>query len=144
MRSEPLVVVFVVRSFIVDKGKTLLIRRIHTDPHNPGKWECPGGKVDLGESLANARAREVLQETGLVTEPISGLAYVFDRFVLDGKLEDPPAVTIVNAAKITGGTFKLQDDEHNGSMWVTYKGLLMFDLTIETREAAHTLRRYLR
>lgn len=144
MRSEPLRVVFVMRSFVVRDGKTLLIRRVQTNSHNPGKWECPGGKVDVWESLASARAREVLQETGLITEPISGLAYVIDHQITDGRYIGLLSVTITNAAKIISGNISLQSDEHDGFGWVSYKGLLKFDTTLETAEAARALRRYLR
>ncbi|GAB4581544.1 MAG: NUDIX domain-containing protein [Anaerolineales bacterium] len=42
-------------------GRILLTRR--TDN---GRWCLPGGHVDPGESVAEATAREVLEETGLV------------------------------------------------------------------------------
>src|SRR3954453_20131468 len=45
-------------------GRLLLIRRGH-DPHR-GSWSLPGGRVESGESVAEAVEREVLEETGLV------------------------------------------------------------------------------
>jgi 8-oxo-dGTP diphosphatase len=45
-------------------GRLLLIRRGH-DPHR-GSWSLPGGRVEAGESVAEAVEREVLEETGLV------------------------------------------------------------------------------
>lgn len=38
--------------------------------YHPVGWELPGGKVDLGESVAEAAAREVFEETGLIIEPV--------------------------------------------------------------------------
>jgi 8-oxo-dGTP diphosphatase len=47
-------------------GRLLLIRRAH--PPEAGRWSLPGGKVEPGESLAEATAREVAEETGLDVE----------------------------------------------------------------------------
>ncbi|MBV9792435.1 MAG: NUDIX domain-containing protein [Actinobacteria bacterium] len=45
-------------------GRLLLIQRGH-DPE-AGRWSLPGGRVELGETDAQAVAREMLEETGLV------------------------------------------------------------------------------
>ena len=52
---------------VVDAGgSVLLTRRAASMRSYPGCWVLPGGGVDAGESLADAAAREVLEETGLV------------------------------------------------------------------------------
>jgi 8-oxo-dGTP diphosphatase len=50
-----------------DAGRLLLIKRGHA----PGKglWSIPGGRVEAGESDAEALIREVREETGLIVAP---------------------------------------------------------------------------
>jgi 8-oxo-dGTP diphosphatase len=53
-----------VGGIVVDeRGRLLLVRR-GTEPGR-GLWSVPGGRVEPGESDAEATAREVLEETGL-------------------------------------------------------------------------------
>lgn len=44
-------------------GAVLLVKRGH-DPER-GRWSTPGGSVEEGETLPQAAAREVLEETGI-------------------------------------------------------------------------------
>src|SRR5918912_1387120 len=48
---------------VVRDGAILLIRRARGAA--VGKWAIPGGRVEFGEGLKAAVAREVLEETGL-------------------------------------------------------------------------------
>ena len=45
------------------EGQVLLVRR--TRPPNEGLWSLPGGGLELGETLAEAGAREVREECGV-------------------------------------------------------------------------------
>ena len=54
-----------VAAVIVDEaGRVLVIRR-----RDNGKWEPPGGVLELDEAILEGLQREVLEETGLVVEP---------------------------------------------------------------------------
>jgi ADP-ribose pyrophosphatase YjhB (NUDIX family) len=61
---------------VIDDGRTLLIRR-GSEPLR-GQWSIPGGTLELGESLEDGVARELLEETGLEVRVLD-LIEVFDR-----------------------------------------------------------------
>lgn len=52
-----------VGAVVVDDGRLLLIRRGRGAA--VGQWSVPGGRVEAGETLAEAVEREVEEETGL-------------------------------------------------------------------------------
>jgi 8-oxo-dGTP diphosphatase len=57
-----------VGAIIVDElGRLLLIKRGH-DP-GAGLWSIPGGRVEPGETDAEALVRELREETGLTVKP---------------------------------------------------------------------------
>ncbi len=66
---------------MVHEGRVLLIRR-GKEPLR-GRWVVPGGTVELGESLEDAVAREVLEETGVRVRAREVLT-VFDRIERGG------------------------------------------------------------
>ena len=61
---------------IIDRGRAVLIRR-GTEPLL-GQWSIPGGTLEIGETLQEGVARELLEETGLEVR-VMDLIEVFDR-----------------------------------------------------------------
>lgn len=49
---------------VFHEGRVLLARRAN-EP-DAGKWGFPGGKIEWGESIAQAAEREIREETGIV------------------------------------------------------------------------------
>ena len=79
-REYPETPIVGVGAVIIENGRVALVKRGH-DPFI-GEWSIPGGALELGETVADAVRREVLEETTLVVEPIS-LLNVYDRVILD-------------------------------------------------------------
>jgi 8-oxo-dGTP diphosphatase len=65
---------------VVENGRALLIRR-GSEPLL-GEWSIPGGMLELGETLEQGVARELLEETGLEVRVLE-LIEVFDRIYLE-------------------------------------------------------------
>jgi 8-oxo-dGTP diphosphatase len=92
-------------------GRLLLIRRGH--PPGDGLWSLPGGRVEPGESDAEAVVRELIEETGLHVEP--------GRLVGSVERAGPAGVVYEiydYAAVATGGTLAPGDDAA-ATRWVT-------------------------
>ena len=89
------------------KEKVLLTRR-----SDNGRWCLPGGGMDPGESAAEACAREVLEETGLIVR-VGRLVGVYTTPNLmieypDGNRIQPVAFSF--EAKAFGGELTLSDE----------------------------------
>ena len=83
-------------------GRILLIRRGH--PPGEGLWSVPGGRVEPGETDAEAVVREVREETGLA---------VAVGALLGSVVREGPGATydiFDYAATPAGGTLRAGDD----------------------------------
>ena len=61
-RSDP--VDFAVGILMQENGDVLMAQRPEGKPY-AGYWEFPGGKVEAGETVENARRREFMEELGI-------------------------------------------------------------------------------
>ena len=80
-----------------DHGRALLIQR-----RDNGRWEPPGGVLELDESIEDGLRREVREETGLDVEPdtLSGIYKNMSRGI----------VALVFRCKVTGGQLTTNDE----------------------------------
>jgi 8-oxo-dGTP diphosphatase len=61
--SQALHSVSVAGVIVDDQGRVLVVRR-----YDNGRWEPPGGVLDVGESITHGLRREIAEETGLDVE----------------------------------------------------------------------------
>ena len=104
-----------------EQGRLLLIKRGH-EP-GAGLWSIPGGRIEPGETDAEALVREMFEETGLVVEvgPLIGRA---QRPGLAGAVIDIADY----AATVTGGTLRPGDDAAD-ARWVNIADLARLEIT---------------
>lgn len=58
-----------VHVLLVDDGDILLTQRRDPNPTFDGLWHLPSGKLDAGESVLQAAAREAEEEVGVLIDP---------------------------------------------------------------------------
>jgi 8-oxo-dGTP diphosphatase len=71
-------VVTVAVGILIDPQGRVLITRRAPQTHQGGLWEFPGGKVEPGETIVDALARELREELGvtvLISEPFMTLQH---------------------------------------------------------------------
>ena len=92
------------------EGRILLVK------HRPerggfwqGKWICPGGKLEYGETIEEGIKREVSEETQLEIELVAPLP-PFDRIVGADDEVSLHVIYIDYLARVTGGELKEGSD----------------------------------
>ena len=91
-------------------GRVLLVK------HRPerkgfwqGKWICPGGMLELGETIEEGIKREVGEETQLEIELVAPLE-PFDTVVRSDERVSLHIIYIDYLARVTGGELKVGSD----------------------------------
>lgn len=64
-KNSPLIVVAAV---IFDSSDSVLLSQRKLDKHYGGMWEFPGGKVEHGETIQRALARELREELDIIVD----------------------------------------------------------------------------
>jgi 8-oxo-dGTP diphosphatase len=87
-----------------DEANRILLGKRNKDPQR-GSWVIPGGKIRAFESIGDAAARELREETGLEVD-VQGQFRVYE-------IINPPGehrIVIYSWGKVVGGTAKASDD----------------------------------
>jgi acetyl-CoA carboxylase carboxyl transferase subunit beta len=97
-----------------DEGRLLCVKRGRAPAM--GRWSLPGGRIEAGETAAEAVAREVFEETGLQVEVGDLIGHV------DIIGEDRHYVVLDFAATVVGGIPEAGDDAAEVA-WLTRRDL---------------------
>lgn len=97
-----------------DAGEVLLLKRAHDDPHRPGEWEVPGGRLSPGEAELDGLRRQVREETDLrIAIGDRLLERTYER-------DDGQWVRMVTfACRLSGPPNVTLTPEHCGHQWAT-------------------------
>jgi len=137
-------VVLVTRALVKnDKAQILVLKRSNERSYLPGRWELPGGKLDIGQDASSALEREVREETGLVVIPTDRMAYWHGEIISSGKYKGLPYIILVGTAKTIAGEVTISN-EHTAYKWVSKAQALELDLTSECRAAISVLTKNLK
>ena len=105
-----------VKAFIKNRqGKYLMLKR--TEPYHPNdapKWDIPGGRINPGEELMIALAREIKEETGMTLKGTPQIMAAQDILRTPGRHVVRLTYTAQAAGKIT-----LDPKEHTEFGWFT-------------------------
>ncbi len=100
-----------------EAGRILLVKHIQErGGFWQGKWICPGGKLELGETIEEGIKREVREETQLEIDLVAPL-HPFDRIVRSNDEVSLHVIYIDYLARKTGGKLKPRSDVGE-AIWV--------------------------
>ena len=110
----------VVAALIEKDNKILIAKRSTGDPNVLGKWEFPGGKVELDEDEKHAIEREIFEEFEL--------KIIAKNFIVNNVCEYPTKTVDLRlySCDYISGEFKLHD--HSEIAWVNKNKLLTYEL----------------
>lgn len=112
----------VVAALIKKDNKILIAKRATGDSNVYGKWEFPGGKVEINEAEEKAIEREIKEEFDMDIKAIN--------FIANNICEYPERTIDLRLyeCEYLGGEFKLID--HFDYAWIDKNELLNYDLAL--------------
>jgi len=125
-------------AIINDEGKVLIALRGKKAKNERGKWEIPGGAVELGETLSEAIKREVKEEIGVVIE-VGELLHLSDHII---EIEGQHWVSPTYLCKIISGTPTILEPEKCERLeWFTIEEAEQLPLSMVTKQDIEVLKK---
>ena len=113
-------------AIILKRNCVLLVERAKSPLK--GYWSLPGGVLEIGEQLQEGIRREVLEETGLVIEPLR-VVTIFERIMRDKKGKPEYHYVLIDyLCRVTGGALQAADDVSRAA-WVPRQALNQYRIT---------------
>ena len=120
---------------IVFRDQEVLLVKRNKDP-NKGHWSIPGGRQMLGETVAEAAQRELLEETGVKVAPLL-LVDVVDAIITDAEGKIKFHYTLVDyMGHWYSGDSRAGDDAQE-VRWVHLNELSSYSLLEKTMNIIH-------
>jgi 8-oxo-dGTP diphosphatase len=107
--------IHVAAGVIVAAGGQILIARRPESAHQGGLWEFPGGKVEAGESVEAALARELQEELAIVVTACAPLLEVHHNY--------PDKSVLLDVWLVTAFTGEPHGNEGQPVRWVDVAAL---------------------
>lgn len=131
MPSTVLDVTAVAVGIIENAQHQVLVAQRPEHKHQGGKWEFPGGKIHVGETVHEALTRELHEELGITLRsacPLQRVRHVY-----------PDKSVLLDVWRVTDYTGELHGREGQPLRWVTPQGLDDLDLPAADLSIVRTL-----
>ncbi len=139
MSQSPKKPTLVVSGVVIERdGLYLLVQ--DKVPWVYGKWNLPAGKVDKGETLEQAAAREAKEECGFTVE-ITGHLLTLHKSATEIERPDKYDHAELHAygAKIIGGALRFPQKEILNAKWFSYEQVKALQANGDLRTSAYVL-----
>ena len=108
----------VVAGIIINQNKILIGKRKDKDIGG-GKWEFPGGKIEVGETNSEALERELYEELGIsvkIGKELMNYEHMFKTTIYN-----------ISFMEIIDYDGEIRNNAHSEIKWVKFSNLLKYD-----------------
>ena len=107
-----------VAAILINKNRILIGKRKHEDIGG-GKWEFPGGKIEIGEANSEALERELYEELGIsakIGKELMNYEHMFKTTIYN-----------ISFMEIIDYEGEIRNNAHSEIKWVKFSNLLKYD-----------------